>query len=148
MGRTPTVHIPRFTPALAAVALVAASAACANADGPAAPTGVRFALDSSSRVLNARGLERPDALIAVLDDAIERVAPSLGDSPDAAVRNSLGALRAALAARGAGEHAPLEASLAAARAALDRLPPRAADAPERDALRLALDAVQARASTR
>ena len=151
MGRTPTVHIPRFThtPArMAAVALVAASAACADADAPVAPRSARIVHDGASSMLDAHGQASGDALIAVLDDAMNRVAPSLGDGRAAAVRASLGTLRAALAAPRAAEGTAMDVALAAARAVLDELPEQAANAPERDVLRLALDAVHARATTR
>jgi hypothetical protein len=140
-----TRHL-RFLVRALVVGVVAATAACDHAAEPTAPIIVPVP-PSTGPIPAARGAVRPEAAATLtLDDAIERIIPTLGDASDvAATRGAFIALRAAVpadgAALGVSEAARFEAAIVGARGALARLVSDAAVAPERDALELALDAL-------
>jgi hypothetical protein len=106
--------------------LVACSDSVAPSAAPTTPSSPATAILSTHNGI---------ALDAALDDAVERVAPTLGDGPEAvAVRASLVAVRMASASdRGV--------AIDRARLALMRMPNDAAAAPERDVLVLTVDAI-------
>jgi hypothetical protein len=110
-------------------------------------------LDSAGRsfALRTRAADGAGTLAVVLDDALDRLIPALGDAPGAAgVRTALLAIREAIPSGvpSAAEAARMDATVIVADAALGALPADAATAPERDALMLTLDVVRATATTR
>lgn len=139
-------HGRRTSSILALIAGINGTTACNTSDGPVAPPTASVVADSNTTAVSLAASIAPTGLplIVVLDDAMSRLAPALGSGPGiAALRNALQALQGDLRGNGAGlDRARLVALLATARAALERVPQAESNAPEVDALSLALDAVQ------
>ena len=119
--------------AVPVAALALALVACRDAVAPTAP--VAPPMTSSLPVSAALSTNKGAALDVALDDALERVAATLGDGPEAA------AMRASLVALRAGPASERPVAIDRARLALMRLPNDAATAPERDVLMLTIDAI-------
>jgi len=139
-------HIGHGGRLLIAALLGVTAAACDGAHAPLAPPSE--ALASSAPVALQAAPSVDGSLAPLLDDALERLVPALGESRGVAdVQSAFAALRAVLSAGGALAGADVT-RLPAARAALERLVDDATLSPERDALALALDVVETRIGNR
>lgn len=137
-------HGRRVCSVLAVGAAMNGATACNTTDSPVAPLAASIIADTTAVSLAAPIAPTGVALTVVLDDAMSRLVPALGSGPGIdGLRNAFAALQSDLRGNGAAvDHARLVALLATARAALERVPQAESNAPEVDALSLALDAVQ------
>jgi hypothetical protein len=137
-------HARRVSSVLAIVAAMTGATACDRADSPVGPPTATAVSDTTAASLAVRIAPAGLTLTVVLDDAMSRLVPALGSGPGTdALRNALAALRGDLLGDAAAvDRARLVAILATARAALERVPRAESNAPEVDALSLALEAVQ------
>lgn len=129
------------TRSLAAAALSLTTLLGACGDGPTQPAASPIATPVAAIADTGTLAPRNAPFAAALEDALDRLVPALGEAAAAkGLHEALTTLRAA-------DARTLGPALSAARGALARLPDDAASAPERDALRLVLDDVQAWSGT-